>query len=85
MEMKRYNTDPLPLGKKGEEKLEVLINIEKHETHENEEIKNFVFFVLLINIEKHEKHENEEIKNFVFFVLFDVQIIIWPTQNVLQQ
>ena len=62
MEMKRYNTDLLPLGKKGGEKLEVLINIEKHE-----------------------KHENEEIKNFVFFVLFDVQIIIWPTQNVLQQ
>jgi hypothetical protein len=35
MEMKRYNTDPLPLGKKGGEKLEVLINIEKHEKHEN--------------------------------------------------
>ena len=35
MEMKRYNTNPLSLGKKGEEKLEVLINIEKHEKHEN--------------------------------------------------
>ena len=46
MEMKRYNTNPLSLGKKGEEKLEVLINIEKHEKHENEEITIFVFFVL---------------------------------------